>query len=111
MKLVGIWGRPFIDLSNVIDTSSFGELDREITSALCRVETSYTGGTLKWMGVVAPWAMNDSYADAMHVLEKLSETELRDFVALGDDPDVDLDETKNSATKPTTPSTSRRCAS
>ncbi len=93
-KLVGIWGKPYIDLSNEIDTSSFVELDREITNALCRVETSYTGGTLKWMGVVAPWAMNDGYADAMHVLEKLTREELQDFVSLGDHPDVDIDEVK-----------------
>lgn len=93
-KLVGIWGQPYIDLSRVIDTSSFPEIDREITSALCQVETSYTGGTLKWMGVVAPWMMNDGFADAMHVLEKLTRADLEDFVALGDDPDVDLDVVK-----------------
>jgi hypothetical protein len=86
--LVGIRGKPFVDLRAFIDTSSFAELDREITLALCRVESSYTGATLKWMGVVAPWAMNDGYADAMHVIEQLDDAERADFIALGDGADA-----------------------
>ena len=90
-KLVGIWGRPYIDLSAFIDTSSFSELDEEISLALPVLETSYTGATLKWMGVTAPWVMDDGYVDAMHAIEGFSRDELARFVALGDDPDVDLD--------------------
>jgi hypothetical protein len=85
-RLWGIWGRPYIDLSGVVDTSCFPELDDEITGALPGVETSYTGGTLKWMGVVAPWQMDDGYVDAMHAIEKLSAGELDRFAALADDP-------------------------
>lgn len=89
MSLVGIRGKPYLDLSPFIDTSCFPELDREITSALCRVEPSYTGATLKWMGVVAPWAMDDGYPDAMHVIENLDASERADFIALGDgDPEA-----------------------
>ncbi len=92
-KLVGIWGRPYVDLSPFLDTSCFPELDAEISRALAVVETSYTGGTLKWMGVVAPWVVNDGYRDAMHVIEGLARDELAAFVSLGDDPDdVDLDD-------------------
>jgi len=87
VSLVGIRGKPYVDLSPHVDTSCFPELDREITSALCRVESSYTGATLKWMGVVAPWAMEDGYADAMHVIERLDAREREDFVALGDGDD------------------------
>lgn len=86
-RLCGIWGRPYIDLSTLIDTSSFAALDDEITSALTRVETSYTGGTLKWMGVTAPWVNDDSYLDAMHLIERFSHEEFVRFVALGADPD------------------------
>ena len=84
MSLVGIRGKPYVDLSPFIDTSSFPDLDREITSALCRVETSYTGATLKWMGVCAPWVMEDGYLDAMDVIERLDDRDRADFVALGD---------------------------
>lgn len=91
-KLVGIWGRPFIDLSPFIDTSCFSELDHELGNALCTARTSSTGGTLKWMGVVAPWAMDDGYVDAMHAILALGRDEFARFVAMGDAPErVDLD--------------------
>lgn len=84
--LWGIFGRPYIDLSEVIDLSDVDALDREISRGLARVDSRYTGGTLKWMGVVAPWAMEDDYADAMHVLESLPDAELADFFSLSEDP-------------------------
>ena len=83
----GIWGEPYVDLSEVIDTSCFAALDREITGALARVETEGTGATLKWMGVVAPWMMDDGRRDAMDAIRAMSDGEFEDFVALGDDPD------------------------
>jgi Rieske 2Fe-2S family protein len=89
MKLVGIWGKPYIDLSPFLDTSAFPELDREITRALCHIDFGYTGATLKWMGVTAPWVNDDGYADAMHVIESLTSDERADLVALGDDPTLD----------------------
>ncbi|WP_437640553.1 hypothetical protein [Sorangium sp. So ce854] len=85
-KLCGLWGRPYIDLSPLLDTSCFAELDREIVLGLCRVEPSYTGGSLKWMGVVAPWAQEDPYLDYGHVIGGFSREEFREFVALSDDP-------------------------
>jgi Rieske 2Fe-2S family protein len=93
-KHCGIFGRPYVDLSEVLDTSCFPELDREIALGLARVETGYTGGSLKWMGVCAPWVMRDGYRDYMHLLRDLPREELADFLALGDlDPaDFDLDD-------------------
>lgn len=87
-KLVGIWGEPYIDLSDDIDTSSFGEIDEEIAYALARVEVSRTGGSLKHMGVVAPWVHEDPYVDYGHVISTLSHEELLRFVSLADDPSV-----------------------
>ena len=46
----------------------------------------YVGGTLKWMGVVAPWIMDDGYADAMTTIEGLPDDELAQFLALAEDP-------------------------
>ncbi len=86
-RLCGIWGNPYIDLSKVIDTGVFDDLDDEITLALPRAETSYTGGSLKWMGVVAPWAMEDGYVDYMHAIQNFSEEEFRRFVSLGPTPE------------------------
>lgn len=85
-RLHGIWGRPFIDLEPFFDVSLFPALDRELTRGLSEVESSYTGGTLKWMGVVAPWQVDDGYEDAMWAIERMTFPEWRDFVALADDP-------------------------
>jgi Rieske 2Fe-2S family protein len=85
-RLCGIWGRPYVDLSPWIDTSSFGELDEEITCALPHVEPSYTGGSLKWMGVTAPWVDADPYADYMRIIDAFSPAELVRFVSYGTPP-------------------------
>lgn len=61
-------------------------MDAEISRGLVHVETSYTGGSLKWMGVVAPWQMEDGYLDYMHVIEAFDETEFLELVALADEP-------------------------
>lgn len=84
--LWGMFGRPFADLEGVLDLSALDALDRELSRGLAHVKTTYTGGTLKWMGVVAPWAMDDEYLDAMTVIEGLPDDELRVFFSLADDP-------------------------
>ncbi len=85
-RVWGIFDRPFIDLSRVLDLGALDALDAEVSRGLAHVETTYTGGTLKWMGVVAPWAMEDAYLDAMHVIESLPDEELQVFFSLADDP-------------------------
>ncbi len=86
-RLCGIRGQPYLDLGEHIDTSSFPSLDDEITGALPHVEVSYTGGSLKWMGVTAPWVTSDPYADSMHVIERFSREELVRFVSYGREPE------------------------
>ena len=85
-RLVGIWGRPYVDLSGDIDISCFPELDDEITLGLARVQSSRTGGSLKHMGVVAPWVRDDPYVDYGDVIEGLSREEFVRFTSLAEDP-------------------------
>ncbi len=85
-KLCGIRGRPYLDLSPWIDTSCFSALDEEIVYALPRASASYTGGSLKWMNVVAPWVKNDGYADYGHVIEEFSREEFTKFVSFAENP-------------------------
>jgi hypothetical protein len=85
-RIWGIFGEPFLDLESVLDLSPLDAIDAEVSRGLAQVETAYTGGTLKWMGVVAPWAMEDAYLDAMHVIEGLPDEELAVFFSLADDP-------------------------
>ena len=87
-RLVGIWGRPYLDLSAEIDTSAFTAIDDEIALGLAQVEVGRTGGSLKHMGVVAPWVRDDPYVDYGQVLARLSREELLRFVSLAEDPSV-----------------------
>jgi len=87
-RIWGLFGRPFVDLEPFLDLSTLDAIDAEIARGLATVETAYTGGTLKWMGVVAPWAMDDAYLDAMHVIERLPDEELATLLSLADDPSV-----------------------
>lgn len=84
--LWGIWGEPYLALEDVLDLSALDELHEELCLGLARVETSYTGGSLKWMGVTAPWVDEDPYVDYMHVIEAMTGDELARFVSLSDDP-------------------------
>lgn len=84
-RYCGVFGRPFLDLSAYIDEGSLAAIDREISLALSQITCDYTGGTLKHMGVVAPWAADDGYRDAMDAVLSMSEADYADFVALADD--------------------------
>jgi hypothetical protein len=85
--LHGIWGRPYIDLTKLIDPSPLERVHEEVCWGLARVETSYTGGTLKWMGVTAPSVNRDGYVDAMHAIGRFGPDELEKFASLADDDD------------------------
>lgn len=82
MKLHGIWGHPYIDLSEHV-----GDLDAvhdEITAHLFDADCTYTGGSLKWMGVCAPWVEEDPYRDVNWVLEALDDREFAQFCGLAE---------------------------
>lgn len=80
---VGIGGKPYLDLSELVDISDFSAIHREITRGLVDVETDYTGGSLKWMGVCAPWVIDDGYLDYMEIVRNLPQVELRELLAMG----------------------------
>lgn len=80
-----MFGRPYLDLGPYIDGAALDAIDREITLALSHLDSEYTGGTLKHMGVVAPWVMDDGYRDAMDALAAMTEDEYEDFASLADD--------------------------
>ncbi|CAN5800594.1 hypothetical protein BH09MYX1_BH09MYX1_63690 [soil metagenome] len=90
VKLHGIRGRPFVDMTPFIelDDARAAELDDEVTVGLASVETSYTGGSLQWMGVTAPWVRDAGYVDYMDVIPNLPRAEFVRFVALGPNPEA-----------------------
>src|SRR3569832_129447 len=89
----GIWGRPYLDLERYVDTSRFAALDEEICLALAQVETSYTGGSHKWMGIVPPSLSDEPYVDYGQVIDRMSREEFARFVSLSDDPEeIDVEQ-------------------
>jgi hypothetical protein len=85
-SLRGIWGRPYIDLERYVDTSCFQQLDEEICYALTQVETSFTGGSHKHMGIVPPSLKSEPYIDYGQVITGMSRDEFARFTSLADDP-------------------------
>ncbi len=82
--IIGLFGAPYVALEDLLSEADLAEMDREITRGLLRVETRYTGGSLKWMGVVAPWQRDDEYRDLMDAVEQMAPEELEELVSLGD---------------------------
>ncbi|MCC6646878.1 MAG: hypothetical protein IT374_15050 [Polyangiaceae bacterium] len=85
MSLWGIWGRPYLDLTSVLDTAPLAAIDEEIQGALPHLAPGWTGGTLQWMNVVAPWQRDDPHRDAMDAVRSMSREERRAFVAMNPD--------------------------
>ncbi|MFO0666895.1 MAG: hypothetical protein U0174_23290 [Polyangiaceae bacterium] len=88
-RIHGVFGKPWLDLLPhlpMLTPSLLHELDAEIRAGLPRVPLGQTGATLKWMGVVAPWQMDDGCIDAMDAIGAMSDAEFETFVSLGDYP-------------------------
>ena len=85
-RFCGVFGLPYLDLAPLIDTAPLAEVHEEICYGLSRIEAWYTGGSLKWMGVVAPHVQGDPYVDYMHVISKFTKEEFSRFVSLAEDP-------------------------
>jgi hypothetical protein len=90
-SLFGIWGKPYIDLSDLVSTDALDGVHAEICEGLSLVETTYTGGSLKWMGITAPWNDDDEYRDVNWVLQALGEEQFRIFCSLADASYPDLE--------------------
>lgn len=86
MALVGIGGKPYLNLEHYIDPALLVAVDDEITNGLPEVDVSYTGGSHKWMGIVPPSLAEDDYADYGRVLEAMSDTDFARFIELSDTP-------------------------
>jgi len=85
---VGIWRKPYVDLSPHLDLTPLDEIHEEICLGLCLVDPEYTGGSLKWMDVCDPSVLEDPYVDYGHLLGSLDEEGFRRFISLADNPRV-----------------------
>ncbi|MFO0676903.1 MAG: hypothetical protein U0169_10230 [Polyangiaceae bacterium] len=93
MALAGVFGKPWVDLSAVggfVDTAGLPRLDDEITLALGRVPTEYTGGSHRSMGIVPPsWLASESrFGDYGEAIRGMTDREFLVFASLADAPHV-----------------------
>lgn len=99
-RLVGLFGRPFVDLepliAPLIDDAGFAAIDREVTRGLAELDVvGQTGGSLKHMGIVAPWVVDDGYRDYGHVIDDFDFAQWQELVSLADDPAIFADAASN----------------
>lgn len=86
MSIVGIFGRPYIDLTPHLDLSPLGEIHEEICLGLARVPVEYTGGSHRSMGIMPPSRRHEGLVDYGEVIAGMSREEFARFVSLSDDP-------------------------
>jgi hypothetical protein len=84
--LVGIDGRPYVDLEPLLPPAPFAELDDEICYGLTCVPWRYTGGSHRSMGIVPPSAQGDAYGDYGEAIRAMTVKEFRVFATLADEP-------------------------
>lgn len=85
MGLTGIWGHPFLDLEPLLDLSALPALHDEICLGLARVETTYTGGSHRSLGIVPPSLLDEPYADYGEALAALTPAQFAAFADLADE--------------------------
>ena len=86
-RLVGLFGRPFVDLEPFVDTRVLAAVDTEVSNALAQLDVvGQTGGSLKHMGITAPWVKDDGYIDYGDVIADFTFEQWRELVSLADDP-------------------------
>jgi hypothetical protein len=85
MGLTGIWGHPFLDLEPLLELRGLPSLHDEICLGLARVETVYTGGSHRSLGIVPPSLPDPRYADYGEALQSLTPAQFAAFAALADE--------------------------
>lgn len=84
MALLGLWGRPFVDLAPLLDRGAMPALHEEICLGLSRVQTSRTGGSHRSMGIMPPSLSRDGRGDYGEVIASLTDAQFLVFASLGD---------------------------
>jgi hypothetical protein len=84
LALTGIWGRPFLDLEFAVDLAALGALDDELCQGLAQLETTYTGGSHRSMGIMPEPFASEPYVDYGEVLRALPPEQFEAFRSLGD---------------------------
>lgn len=82
--LVGIFGRPYLDLEPHLDLSALAAVHDEICAALAQLPVGYTGGSHRSMGIMPPSRRTEGHIDYGEVIRSLAGNDLEAFLELGD---------------------------
>jgi hypothetical protein len=96
VALVGLFGKPFVDLEPHLDLSALGDVHEEICLALTRVPVDYTGGSHRSMGIMPASRAAEALGDYGEVIRAMSDAEFATFRSLADDPDSIDDDARRS---------------
>lgn len=88
VAVVGVLGRPFIDLEPWLDLTALAAVHEEICIALAQLPTGYTGGSHRSMQIVAPSRAAEVGTDYGEVIAAFSDDEFAVFRSLADDPSL-----------------------
>lgn len=91
VAVVGVLGRPFVNLEPLLDLTALDAVHEEICVALAQLPTTYTGGSHRSMEIAAPSRAAEIGVDYGEVIAAFSDAELRTFARLADHP-LDPDE-------------------
>jgi hypothetical protein len=88
--LCGILGRPFVDLTPLLEArgllAGLDEVHEEVCLALAQAPVDYTGGSHRSMGIVPPGWEETALVDYVEVIERMGDAEFAQLRALADDP-------------------------
>lgn len=86
MSIVGIFGRPYLDLEPWLDLTPLPAIHEEICLALARLPVDYTGGSHRSMGIMPASREGEGLGDYGEVLRGMSDEDYARFLSLGDEP-------------------------
>lgn len=84
--LIGLLGRPYIDLSEHLDLEALPAIHEEVCLALAKLPTEYTGGCHRSMGIMPEGREHEALVDYGEVIASLDDESFATFVGLADDP-------------------------
>ncbi len=86
VALASVFGKPFVDLGELLDLGALDAVHDEICLALATLPTTYTGGSHRSMQIAAPSRQAEVQIDYGEVIAAFDAAEFATFRGLADDP-------------------------
>jgi hypothetical protein len=84
----GVLGRPFVDLTTLLDLTELDAIHEEVCLGLANVPTDYTGGSHRSMQIMPESRRAEAHVDYGEVIASLDARGYETFRSLADDPET-----------------------